>query len=487
MENNYWDQNPVLYDYMKFWAKWGKKNTTLGELWLENTKANRETIKDLGSVWDIPKEDGKAVIIVGASPSLNEDVKKLKDLPDCYVVLAVNSALKMLLSHNVRPNYVIAVDGGPGVPLHLDVGDDSENLCLLASNSCSPQVFEKWKGEIRIIPYLALNDKELKRWVQKTFGKETPCGGNAFNSAVGVATYVMKSSVLVFMANELSWKGDNYYADKPSFNDGSLVFRHGDVRGRPTYTNTVLQQYKIWLEAFCEQNNHLLFYNVSAGILGVSQYSGRVKAIKQYTFAKMREEVEPGLAAYNDWHERERLKYNLAYSSGKYDPTVGKGAWRDLCEQIPFKRGLDVGCGPGYGIKYARSKGHEVFGVDISDKLASQWKRLGIGDYCFSYPADHLPFQDKTFDLTVCTEVMEHIPEDGVLDTLKEIRRTNCGQTYFTISNRAIPEGGVMIDNRIQPHLTVKPDKWWRKKLKDAGFVIGEYKDAGISNFYGCK
>lgn len=484
---DYWRENPHLYNFMKFWGSQGKKNTRLGELWNDNTRKNKKIISKMESVWKIPKEEGRAVVVVGASPSLREDVLKLKDLPRCYVVIAVNSALSMLLSHDVRPDYVIAVDGGPGVPPHLDLGDDSKGLTLLASNSCSPQVFKVWKGDVRIIPYLALKDKDLKKWVKEKFGKETPCGGNAFNSAVGIASHVMKSTVLIFMANELSWKGERYYADKPSFNDGSMVFRHGDVRGRATWTNTVLFQYKVWLEAFAQQNSDMLFYNVSGGILGTSQYTGRIKEIKQYSFEKMRKEVEPGLTLYNDWHERERLKYNLAYS-GEYDPTVGKGAWKDVIKQIPdFVRGLDVGCGPGYGIKYARKAGKEVFGVDISNKLEKTWKRLGIADYCFASPADRLPFQDKTFDLTVCTEVMEHIPEDGVMGTLKEIRRTNCGQTYFSIANRKIPEGGVFIDDRIQPHLTVKPDRWWRKKLSEAGFVVEKYKDAGISNFYGCR
>jgi SAM-dependent methyltransferase len=484
--DNFWTSNPVYYDFMKFWASWGKKNTTLGKLWQDNTKDNKETIKDMLSVWDIPKEPGKAVIIVGASPSLKEDVKKLKDLPDCYVVIAVNSALKMLLSHSIRPNYVIAVDGGPGVPPHLDIGDDSKGLLLLASNSCSPQVFKVWKGDFRIIPYLALKDKVLRKWVKNTFGMETPCGGNAFNSAVGIASHVMKSTIMVFMANELSWKGEKYYADKPSFNDGSLVFRHGDIRGRTTWTNTVLYQYKIWLEAFTQQNSHFLFYNVSGGILGISQYTGKLDSIKHCSFETMRNEVDTGLAAYNNWHERERLKYNLAYS-GEYDPTVGKGAWKDICNQVDFIRGLDVGCGPGYGVKYARKKGKDVWGVDISDKLKDKWKKLGIAYYCYATPADQLPFQDKTFDLTICTEVMEHIPEEAVLSTLKEIRRVNCGQTYFTIANRFIPDDGVLIDNRIQPHLTVKPDKWWKGKLKEAGFSLDKTRSMGISTFYGCK
>lgn len=486
MTDNYWKQNPVLYDYMKFWSKWGKKNTTLDKLWQDNTRENKERIKDYPSVWSLPKEPGKAAVIVGASPSLAEDVKKLKDLPECFYVIAVNSALSVLLSHGIRPDFVIAVDGGPGVPLHLDHGDDTADLVLLASNSCAPKVFDVWKGEVRIIPYLAIKDQTLRAWVKKTFGKETPCGGNAFNSAVGIASHVFDTTVMAFMANELSWRGDRYYADKPSFNDWSLVFRHGDINGRTTWTNNVLLQYKIWLEAFAYQNSHILFYNLSGGILGISQQTGRMKQIKQCSFEKMVEEVVPGLDAYNDWHERERLKYNLAYS-GKYDPTVGKGAWKDICSKLDFERGLDVGCGPGYGIKYARDKGKEVFGVDISNKLEKTWKKLGIDEYCFSAPADRLPFQDNTFDLTVCTEVMEHIPEDAVLDTLKEIRRVNCGQTYFSIANRAIPDGGVFIDNRIQPHLTVRQDQWWRKKLREAGFRIEKYNDMGISNFYGCK
>jgi SAM-dependent methyltransferase len=474
---------------MKYWGKWGKKNTTLENIWTENTLANKETISNFDGVWTLPNCLDKAVIVVGASPCMKQDWQFLKDLPDHYVIIAVNSILQLLLDHDIKPHYVIAVDGGPDIPKHLNVNSGSDDVTLLACNSVSPEVFKIWHGGIKIVPYTAVKDKELKKWLKEKFGKEPPSGGNAFNNAVGIATHVMKTSIVVFMGNELSWKGKNYYADKPSFNDNTMVFPTKGVNRRQTYTNTVLYQYKIWLEAFCKQNNHINFYNVSGGILGYSEMTGKIEEIRQMSFNQAKAEIDAGMELFNNINTRERIKYNIAYSSDKiYDPSVGEGAWKDIIEQVPFNRGLDVGCGPGYGIKVARDAGKEVFGIDISDVVYDKWKELGIEKYCEVAPANKIPAQDKTFDLVLCTEVMEHIPEELVDESLREIRRVACGMIYFTIANRYVPKSHQWIDGQFQPHLTVKPHRWWKTKLIEHGFDVKRVRSLEcVSHLYVCK
>jgi 2-polyprenyl-3-methyl-5-hydroxy-6-metoxy-1,4-benzoquinol methylase len=459
---------------MKHWGRHGKKNTELLDLWTKNTIANMDTIADFDNIWNLPDCLGKAIIVVGASPTIKEDCKYLKDLPEHYVVICVNSALKLLLDNGIKPHYVVAVDGNPVLGKHLDVGDASKELTLISCNSVSPEVFKVWKGNVVITPYMALKDKDVKEWVRKKFKKESPSGGNAFNNAVGIAAFAMKTSIIVFMGNELSWKGKNYYADKSSFNDGTLVFPTRGVDGRGTYSNTVLYQYKIWLEAFCQQNSDIVFYNCSRGILGYSEMTGYTPNIIHTDFPDAFQEINAGMLLYNDVNERERIKYNVGYTTD-YHPIGGGKFWESFLDQNPnlrISRGLDVGCGPGYGVKVARERGYDVYGTDISDALAPTWEELGMKDYIQAAPADHLPFPDDSFDLVVCIEVLEHIPEEKILSVLKEIKRVAAANILLTIARTKIPRDQQWLAGKYQPHVTVKPWKWWKEKIDEAGLEI---------------
>ena len=79
----------------------------------------------------------------------------------------------------------------------------------------------------------------------------------------------------------------------------------------------------------------------------------------------------------------------------------------------PGKRVLDAGCGLGYGSKMLREAGaSEVVGVDVAEaviEVASAQEgpglRFEVGDL------NDLGFEDGRFDLVVCLEVIEHVPD----------------------------------------------------------------------------
>lgn len=77
-------------------------------------------------------------------------------------------------------------------------------------------------------------------------------------------------------------------------------------------------------------------------------------------------------------------------------------------------RVIDVGCGDGRHVAEAARRGCFAVGVDYdAAELAAARARLGaspadlvVGD------ATHLPFRDAAFDAVICTETLEHLPDD---------------------------------------------------------------------------
>lgn len=90
---------------------------------------------------------------------------------------------------------------------------------------------------------------------------------------------------------------------------------------------------------------------------------------------------------------------------------------------------LDVGCGEGVLVKKYRGLGYDIVGLDYnySSDLVKQ------GDIT------QMPFEDGTFDLVLCLDVIEHIDILSHEKAISEIRRVLKlgGESIFTIPNLA--------------------------------------------------
>lgn len=98
---------------------------------------------------------------------------------------------------------------------------------------------------------------------------------------------------------------------------------------------------------------------------------------------------------------------------------------RHAIDRLGLKGGelvLDLGCGPGDGMRLVGVKGGKAVGLDYSEGMLAKAKerviargRLTRGD------AGRLPFRDGVFDRIVCTNSFHHYPDR--LAALKEMRR----------------------------------------------------------------
>jgi SAM-dependent methyltransferase len=180
--------------------------------------------------------------------------------------------------------------------------------------------------------------------------------------------------------------------------------------------------------------------------------------------------------------------YDDAYELGYYNPNNSFLQWQNVIDAAPhslFQKGLDIGCGVGRGIKYAVEKGYEAYGCDISKNIGKFWKDLGISERCRVCPATNLPYEDGEFDLVLCMDVLEHIPEYDIHDAISEMERV--GSRLFIVAVALVDERQP-VAKRITTHITIRSASWWKEQFRKVGIQIrvdGEKNDHWW--FYGLK
>lgn len=91
---------------------------------------------------------------------------------------------------------------------------------------------------------------------------------------------------------------------------------------------------------------------------------------------------------------------------------------------------LDVGCGRGDVLSRLNGK-VLAFGCDLSHRGL-----MHVGGKVALARAEHLPFRNASFDLVLCSEVLEHLTEDHMLEVCREMIRVARHYIVITVPNR---------------------------------------------------
>ncbi len=113
------------------------------------------------------------------------------------------------------------------------------------------------------------------------------------------------------------------------------------------------------------------------------------------------------------------------------------------------KKVLDVGCGGGFTTEHLTTLGADVTGLDPSPKLigaASAHARKTGKEINYQVgKSEHMPFEDNTFDIVTCVDVLEHVESPAA--AVREIHRVlkPGGLFLYDTINRTVRSRIIMI------------------------------------------
>lgn len=108
--------------------------------------------------------------------------------------------------------------------------------------------------------------------------------------------------------------------------------------------------------------------------------------------------------------------------------------------------------------------------LDYGCAEAGAWKRFNLKEL---WGLEHVSYYDPgverfkkipegRYDLVICTDVMEHVPEDCVDEVLSHIESYAKKLVFFSIATR--PASKTLADGT-NAHATVQRPKWWLEKI----------------------
>ena len=149
---------------------------------------------------------------------------------------------------------------------------------------------------------------------------------------------------------------------------------------------------------------------------------------------------------------------------------------------------LEVGCGDGYVLKEIERKFPTAFtltGIDISKTALRRAKNL-CQARLIKADAQKIPINVNQIDITICSEVIEHLPDDIAL--LKEAHRILkpgsflilTAPNFYTFEHIIMRILGIKPTISIPEHLREYSYDELTSKIKRTGFTILEFQSIGF-------
>ncbi len=213
-------------------------------------------------------------IVVSAGPSLNKNIKELKNAVGKACIIATDTAMKPLLNEGIIPNMFVVVDGLK--PALLFEHKDISKVPMVTMTPVSVESMDVHKG--KKIFYWGENpyEDELIRQVAKNqpWKVDIPSittGGSVATTAFSLGVY-MGSRTIILVGQDLAMTGNRTHADgtfkekmdEVDVTNGCYV-EVEDIHGGKVYTSIDFRHYLHWFEKMIKQWDFLKVIDATEG------------------------------------------------------------------------------------------------------------------------------------------------------------------------------------------------------------------------------
>lgn len=140
---------------------------------------------------------------------------------------------------------------------------------------------------------------------------------------------------------------------------------------------------------------------------------------------------------------------------------------------------LDVGCGRGWPMQFInRNKRFFTVGVDIFAPFLRECKELGIHNEYVLCDIRKLPFQSKSFDIVLCSRVLEHLDSEEGKELLRKME--DIGRLQVAIIT---PIGEFKQEQAVAGDVHyIHRSTWFPAQLREKGYIV---RGSGVRNMQG--
>lgn len=387
-----------------------------------------------------------SIAIVGGGPSLHNYLDEIGACAD-RPIMALNAAHDFLIERDIIPRYQVMLDARPeNVEF---VANPRDGVTYLVASQCDPAVFEALAGrDVRMWHASAggtVSDVLRHSAHARAAGSHIEIGGGC---TVGLRAlylaYAAGYTDLHLYGYDSCKSGADHHAYAQELNDNDEEITV-EVDGEFWATTATMAK-----QAYQFQSHAVTLSR--AGVEITVHGGGLLNTVAR----SMHRPIDPtNLAAV------EARKYAVLWSMDSYRKYApGEAYVEEACVRLGAGAGdtlIDFGCGTGRAAAAFQDRGLNVVGVDHAVNCLDEGVEVPLCVACLW----DLP-EPLSARFGFCTDVMEHIPPEKVIDTLQGIH--DATEAAFFVICTEDDSFGELIGERL--HLTVRPSAWWTTVLE---------------------
>lgn len=233
------------YSTKEFFSKYMVTNMLINSRYLPDCRTSVQLVDYIPR--DIP------AIVVAAGPSLDKNVEKLKRAKNKAFIIAVDTAVRPLLNHGVKPDMITIIDGVK--PAEAIVAEGMRDVPLLCSIVSSPEIMNYHQGKKIFYSENFEYAEKVFRDNQVEF-RDIHTGGSVATTAFSLM-YMLGIDNIILVGQDLAFSGEQTHAtgSLEVLEDNRKASKAYEVEGNyeeKVYTGGDFKIYLDWYKSFLQ-------------------------------------------------------------------------------------------------------------------------------------------------------------------------------------------------------------------------------------------